>query len=271
MGGTSGTLRAMRTSVEATVRLVTRGVGTVEPGLVAAAVAYHAVFSLVSLAFGAVAVLVLLGGGPEGVERLARLARRLLPPDVAGFVVDLVVEAERLVGNTGAVLLVGALVVAMWSGSRAVYALVRGLDDLREERPWWQLRILAFATTAGTLGVGAAAAGVASWLRLGGGRDLSPWLVTGFGILATWLLLAGVLTVLYRYGPARPLVHSAPAGAVAAAGVLGLGWAFTVVVPRLGLTTVAVLGVVGSVLVWAYAVGYVVVLVPVVFDALARR
>jgi uncharacterized BrkB/YihY/UPF0761 family membrane protein len=80
-------------------------------------------------------------------------------------------------------------------------------------------------------------------------------------VIGGWIFL--LLWVIYRYGPPNPFGHAAVSAAIVSAIVVTGTWAAQSVLPRFDLSSFAVFGTVGLVLVWLYCIGIVVVAIPV--------
>ena len=242
-----------------------------DPLLMSAAIAYNFFFALVPLAIAVVAWLSSIGRSEEGVAKLEEFLREALPSDVAGFVIQLVEEAEGIVGDSQGPVIVISLLIALYAGSRGIYAVqkaIRQIEGVEEQRPWWKVRGLGilFTLGAGIALVGGYIVVLFSGLiielidRLG----LAVESVSGISLTVLGLWLAIVLYAIYRWGPPAPIQRPLIA-AVAATIILGLmTWLAAYFVPTFGgrSSTLSTLGAVGIVLVWLYAIGFVVITVP---------
>jgi len=242
-----------------------------DPLLMSAAIAYNFFFALVPLAIAAVAWLSSIGRSEEGVARLEEFLREALPSDVAGFVIELVQEAEGIVGDSQGLVIVISLLIALYAGSRGIYAVqkaIRQIERVHEERPWWKVRGLGIMFT---LGAGVALIGGYIVVLFGGFimQLLDRWgigvgSVSGLSITVLALWLALVLYAIYRWGPPVPIRRPLVAAVVATV-ILGLmTWLAAYFVPSVGgkSNTLSALGAVGVVLIWLYAIGFVVITVP---------
>lgn len=250
----------------------------------AAAIAYNAFFALVPLAIALVAGMSLIGRSEAMLSGLAEALDSVLPPNVAGFVTDLIRDTAQSLDGSQWWIIVGALAIALYSGSRGVTAtmkalrLVQGSDD---GRGFLRIRALGvgFTLAAGIALVAAQIfilvgsellATLEHWSGLSWLSDLATTLA--IPILGLWTV--ALLSALYRWGPPAPLARPV-ACAVAAAALIGIGsWLFGLLVPRLGLSTIGVLGSFGVVLLWIYFMALIVIAVPEVAAAIvdeARR
>lgn len=178
-------------------------------GLIAAGVAFYALFSL----FPGLAALIALWGflaDPEVVAGEVELLAEFLPEEAYGLVaaqVDaLVAGNQSTLGWTTAL----SLAVALWSARAGVGAMVRGINAIHgtENRGGLGHALAALALTVALLGVGvvvlAAVVVLPILLAL---LPPGPW--TGLiPTAAQWgLAIAAVLAaiaLIYRYGPNRP-------------------------------------------------------------------
>jgi membrane protein len=177
--------------------------------LISAGVAF---FTLLALFPGLAAFVALYGlvSDVDDARRQFDLLARVLPGDAAKFLGD---EMVRLAKARGGGLSAGfaiGLIASLWSANGAAGAVMTGLNlahETHETRPWWRLKLTAFAFTLGLLtvaivGVAATAAGSAV------AAALAPQFHAVVGVVQWPLLvvLAAVgVAVLYRFGSARPV------------------------------------------------------------------
>lgn len=240
-----------------------------DPFLMSAAIAYNVSFALVPLALAAVAALSIFGSGVDGVAEVERILAEVFPVEIVDFIVSIIGEAQQTVGSMETVLIVVSLLVALWSGSRAIYAVqkaLRMIEGVEEWRPYWVTRGLGVLFT-----VGAGIALVLSYVVLllgdwilaalrehGIGVDSVTWLVAG--VLAAWVV--GVLSAIYEWGIPAP-IRRPFISAIVTVILLGLTtWGAAVLMPTTGGGKLAALGSVGLVLVWSYVIGFIVIVVP---------
>jgi membrane protein len=248
---------------------------TADPFLMAAAIAYNAFFAMVPLAFAAVAALSMMGPGADGIARVEEMIADGFPEQAGSLVIEIFADARNSVGDLGSVVLVISLLVALWSGSRALYAVqkaLRVIGGVEEHRPYWKTRGLGIMFTLGAGGamiVGYVVVVFGKWvattLRQFGLHAGSVTWVTG-AVLLVWVTV--VLYAVYEWGtPAqirRPFV-----GAVVATAILALATAgAAVIVPEIGGGTIAALGSVGVILIWLYVIGLIVIVVPTVVPSI---
>jgi membrane protein len=242
-----------------------------DPLLMSAAIAYNFFFALVPLAIAAVAWLATFGGSAESVADLERILREALPADVAGYLLLLVEEARTVVGAWEGPVIVLALLIALYAGSRGIYTVqkaIRQIEHLDETRPWWKVRGLGMLFT-----IGAGVALIAGYLVVffggflldllqGTGLDVGSvgWITAG--VVIVWLAL--LLYSIYRWGPPRPVQRPMLAASVATVVLAAMTVLAAYLSPAIGgrSTTLSSLGAVGVVLIWLYAIGFVVITVP---------
>ena len=242
---------------------------TADPYLMSAAIAYNSIFALVPLAFAVVGTISVFGAGAEGLDQIEQTVTAEFPPQVAEFILPIIQEAEATLGGMAPALVVVSLLVALWSGSRAIYAVQKALrliEATPEDRPYYVKRGLGILFT---LGAGVALIlsyvvvifgdWVASTLEKHGLSVGSTGWIT-LGVLLGWVVL--VLTAIYRWGTPEPIRLSF-ASAVTAATTLGLTtWLAAILIPTFGGSSLDALGAIGVVLVWSYTIGLIVISVP---------
>ena len=184
-----------------------------------AEVAYFAMLSIFP-AIVAVAAAVTTLSPIIGSERASEVEETVIEwlrtalSERASTVID---QVRDLFDRSNADLFTIALLVALWSGSRGIDAIVRAVtlvaNDV-ETRPWWKRRVVSLGLLLGT--VGAAALAVSMFVvgpLLGGGRAVADTVGAGevFATAWTWvrfplvgLALAGwSLVVLHVSRPGR--------------------------------------------------------------------
>lgn len=246
-----------------------------DPFLMAAAIAYNAFFALVPLAFAAVAGLSMAGSSADAAARVEEMISNGFPAQVGAFIIEIMEEARAAVGDLGTVVLSISLLVALWSGSRAIYAVQKSLrliEGVEEHRPYWKTRGLGILFTFGAgvaLILGYVVIIFGNWatqmLEHFGLHVGSVTWISG-AVLIGWVVV--VLYAIYEWGTPshirRPFV-----AAVVSTGILtGVTVGAAVVLPDLSGGTVAALGTVGVVLLWSYVIGLVVIVVPAVVPSI---
>ncbi len=176
----------------------------------AAGCAFYAMLAL----FPALSLLVTLYGAaldPATVEPQLATLSKLLPEDayalIAGRLAELATAPRPALGATAAV----SLVIATWSGSAGIRALLSALTILRGEHE--TRGFLAFYGTAlamtvvSVLAVAVAIAAVVVTLPVLPLLGLAPELIAAirrFTVLPALALMFGAIALLYRYGPDGP-------------------------------------------------------------------
>jgi membrane protein len=248
-------------------------IGAADPFLMAAAIAYNAIFALVPLAFAAVAAISMLGSGSDRFEQAEQRILTEFPPDVARFLISILGEAQDTVGGMGPVFLIVSLLIALWSGSRAVYAVQKALrlvEGIEEDRSYLVKRGLGILFTLGAgfaLMVSSVAVIFGNWLvetlDQHGIPVGSTW-VTG-AVLVLWV--AAVLYAVYRWGTPVPLRMSFGSAVVGAATLAVSAWLAAILIPTFGSSSLSALGTTGVILLWSYGIGLIVISVPVFVPA----
>ncbi|MFV9671589.1 MAG: YihY/virulence factor BrkB family protein [Acidimicrobiia bacterium] len=240
-----------------------------DPFLMSAAIAYNAFFALVPLAFAAVAGLSMLEAGDDAIARIQNMVAEGLPDEVGAFMVEVFQEAEQAAFGLGTAVLVISLLVALWSGSRAIYAVQKSLrliERTEEHRPYWKTRGLGILFTLGAglaLILGYVLVIFGAWLIQAlehFGIPVGSVTGTTGAVLFGWV--TAVLYAIYEWGTPshirRPFISAVVATAILTITTVGAA----LILPDLGGGTVAALGSVGIVLAWSYVIGLIVIVVP---------
>lgn len=163
--------------------------------------------------FPALAAVVALYGlisDPQAVTNQIAAVSGVLPESAQAVLTN---QLQRLVGSSAATLQIGTaigILVALWSASRGMNALVQGLDIAygeREDRGLIKQTLLVLGLTAGGLVFSIMAlllvAGVPAVLKAVGLGQAVEWLAT----LARWPVILGLailaLAAIYRLAPNR--------------------------------------------------------------------
>lgn len=247
-----------------------------DPLLMGAAIAYNALFAMVPLAIAFVSIVTLFDFTRDAIDEFILFLESTLPAEVATFVVDVINQSVVMVKDDQGWILVVSIGVAFWSGSRAVYAVQKALrliEGVEDERGYIRTRLVGIVVTVGAiLGVFAGYAllvfGEAVWLRV---AESLSWASAGFiQFLVMILALAlgyAVLWAVYQYGPPHPVpIPMVTAAVVEAVIVIGSRLIFALF-PFQQKDALAVFGVLGIVLAWAYFLGIVLVAVPIAIGA----
>lgn len=249
-----------------------------DPLLMGAAFAYNSLFAVVPLALAFVSVLTLLDTTQKLLGDAEEFINEALPADIADFLNQILRESVDAVANNRLVIIVVTLLVALWSGSRAVYTVQKALrlvEDSEVEVGYVHMRASGILVTVGG-GVGVVAA--YALLVLGRGltdrlASLLPWgLPLGqfllAGVAALWIFV--LLFAVYRWGAPQPIRRPAATSALVTT-VLFVGtWVGFSLVPSETAVAVAVFGTIGLVLLWLYGIGVVVVAGPIAVGSLLR-
>jgi uncharacterized BrkB/YihY/UPF0761 family membrane protein len=174
------------------------------------------------------------------------------------------------------VIVVVSILVALWSGSRAVYAIQKSLrlvQGVTDDRGYLKTRGTGIVVTVAggasiMLGYALLLLGESAWERIADLLNL-PDIGTVqiiFSMLAfAWIF--GLLYIIYRLGPPKPVdLPAVTAGVVTVVLVLGTQLAVRIA-PGIDSQALAIFGTMGVLLVWLYGVGIVVVAVPMMVGA----
>lgn len=252
-----------RHGADEVARTVWREVFTDHASMLAAGLAYHAVFGLLPALAAAVALWGLFGDA--GVLRRLLRGQDSLLPDGAAAVLDGFLTAVPH-GFGGGLSLLMSLLVVVWTASRAARGLIGALNivyDVPESRG-----------LLGRLGVslGIALGGIALLFAAVALLALAPlaagWLRAELSVRLLWLrwpaliaLFVAALALLFRYGPNRarcpalPLLCGTAAGTVLCmAASCGIAL-YAANVARLG-QVYGSLGGVAAALLWLYGIAF---------------
>lgn len=185
----------------------------------AAGIAFYGLLALVPTLLALVSVYGLVADPSDVESQVAELSGSL-DEDTANFLkstlTDIIGDSESTGSNSGVVgrwaALIFSILLALFSASGAVQKLVNTISvayEVEESRPGWKVRGMAYLFTAAAI-VGVAlmifTIGVVPTLLdqvdLGGAAENA---ITILQLPVLGLLFAGALTVLYRYGPDRPI------------------------------------------------------------------
>ena len=158
--------------------------------------------------------------------------------------------------------------VALGSATSAMRQIMIGLATayrLTDTRPWWMRRLVSFGFAVGVCVLGGLTVGLV--LKSSDMDDVGFWAVVRLVLRWTALFLAALagLTLLYRYGPARPRARwrwVTPGSAVAALTLLLTSAGVTLYLARVSSyeRTYGGLGSVLGLVVWMWAAMLVVIL-----------
>lgn len=247
-----------------------------DPLLMGAAIAYNSLFALVPLAAAFVAIVALFDLSESAFVRFIDFLYSALPEDVAAFLESLLKQSDNSIVGDQIVIVVVSILIALWSGSRAVYAIQKSLrlvQGVADERGYLRARGTGIGVTiaAGAsimLAYAVMLLGESAWQRIADILhlpDVGTAQVVFSVLVVAWIF--GLLYIIYRFGPPTRVEHSAITAAIVTA-VLVLGTQFAIwAAPGIDSQALAVFGTMGVMLVWLYGVGVVVVAVPMMVDA----
>ena len=244
-----------------------------DPLLMGAAIAYNSLFALVPLAVAFVSLVNLLGLSQSLTSRLTDLINSVLPSEIAAFFNDIFETSSSVVGDDNTVVLVLSILVALWSGSRAVYAVQKSLrlvQAVPEDRGYFRTRGVGVLVTVGAgvsvmVGYSILLFGETVWDQLASTLGFGSVSLAQFflGVLiAAWAY--GMLWVVYYFGPPHPVQHTVWVAAVVEAVLLAGSWFAFTLLPSDTRSAAAAFGVIGVILILLYFVGVTVVATPIV-------
>jgi uncharacterized BrkB/YihY/UPF0761 family membrane protein len=243
-----------------------------------AAFAYNSLFAAVPLAMAFVSMLTLLDSTQQVLSDTNRFMAEVLPPDVAEFLTQLLSESVAAVADNRMIIILVTLVVALWSGSRAVYTVqkaLRLLEDTEVEIGYVRMRSIGILVTIAG-GIGVLAAYTVLFQSMATLGRLFPELpqnllldeiaIAAVAVLWCFALLYSV----YQWGAPSPLHWSGTTAALVTT-ILAVGtWIAINLVPSGSSASVAVFGAMGLVLLWLYGVGVTVVAGPIAVESLLQ-
>jgi len=188
---------------------VARAVASQQHATVSAGIAFYAAWAF----FPALVALVIVGARVFGTDRVLALLTKIrieLPKSFDIVVGGQLTAIAQHSPRTSVVTIIVALGLATWSAMRGARALMLALNDVygdEETRSFWQRQALAFGFSCFGGAFVVIALGV---ILTGPGGALAPEREIAFVVFAPsrWPLLivalSLALSVLFRYGPARP-------------------------------------------------------------------
>lgn len=219
---------------------------------------------------------------PHLQEAVMDLLSQVLPGQSASFFQ----ATFRHVGAGRPTLLTFGAILALWSGSSGVYALMEQLDvirDAREQRPLWKMRGIAIllllffaALEIGSLSLVIFGGVIQSWIAsiIGWSRPLRIFFATLRWVILAAALLFG-LSVAYRFGPdAKTRFRFISRGNVVAAVLIALASAgFRFYVSQFGnySATYGTFAAVIILMLWMYMTGIAILLGCETDTILSRR
>jgi membrane protein len=185
---------------------VSTRVGNGHFGLIAAGVAFYAMFAVFPGLAAAVAVWGMFAD-PSVIAGYLEVAERFLPPEAAGLIHDQVmglISAPKAALQWTTVLSVG---IALYSARAGVSALIQGLDVVHRAKPRGWIRgyavdfILTFAMIGALFVALVTVVVVPVLLSYFPSGIFSVWLTKVLPWVAMFLLVLTCLSILYRFGP----------------------------------------------------------------------
>jgi len=247
-----------------------------DPFLMGAAIAYNALFALVPLAIAFLSIVTLFEGSRGLLSGLIELMDESLPPEISAFLIDLLKQSRQFVSDDSVLILVISIGIALWSGSRAVYAAQKALRHVEggeDDRGYIRTRLTGIAVTIGAgasvlVAYGLMLLGEDAWNEIanfiGISRSIYAQVLLG-GAAVVWVF--GLLWVVYHFGPPRPVRRSVIVAAVVTVVLVGGSWIAFNLLPGDANQTLAVFGAVGIILIWLYFVGIAIVAAPILILA----
>jgi uncharacterized BrkB/YihY/UPF0761 family membrane protein len=245
---------------------------TGDPLLMGAAIAYNSLFALFPLAIAFFAIVTFFDASSRIYVNVIKAIDTVLPDEIASFFIDIVGDSVDALSSERLAIVGVSVLVALWSGSRAVYAVQKSLrlvQGVEEHRGYVQARLTGVVVT--TAGASSLIAAYLVLLNSGGAWDAFTDFIhfPSIGLTQALVGLVGLwwvgllLWAMYRFGPPQPLDHAVTSAVVVTAICVGGTLLSQLVLPSVDVASVAVFGAVGLVLVWLYFIGIVVIAVPV--------
>jgi len=244
--------------------------------LMGAAIAYNSLFALVPLTVAFVSIVHLLNFTAPISLRIEEFVNSTFPPEVAEFLIDLAQTSSSTVGTDGTLVLVVSLLIALWSGSRAVYAVQKSLrlvEAVPDDRGYLLARGVGVLVTVASgmavlVGYSLLVFGETIWDEISSTLGLRSGSLAQFFLallVAVWVF--GMLWAIYRFGPPRPVKHSAFVALIVEVVLAAGAWFALNLMPSDTRSTVAAFGALGVILILFYFVGVTVVAAPILLTA----
>lgn len=248
-----------------------------DPLLMGAAFAYNALFALVPLSLAFVSMLTMFDSTLQMLDQLYAFAEATLPEDLANFLIRIMTDSVDVLNSNRVVIVLVTTIVALWSGSRAVYAVQKALRLMESTGDDVSAGYIRMRTTAVLVTIGAGIAVIVGYVLFIVGLGIVDKLGRSVQILVqlgmvtlTVVWLFALIYVVYRWGAPEPIVWPATT-AILVAVLIAVGSAAALkVFPTNVVGSVAVFGSIGLVLLWLYGVGIVVVGGPIVVASLIK-
>jgi membrane protein len=247
-----------------------------DPMLMGAAIAYNSLFALVPLTVAFVSIVHLLNFTAPISLRIEEFVNSTFPPEVAEFLIDLAQSSSSTVGTDGTLVLVVSLLIALWSGSRAVYAVQKSLrlvQAVPDDRGYLLARAVGVLVTVASgvavlVGYSVLVFGETIWDEISSTLGLGSVSFAQYFLyilVAVWVF--GMLWAIYRFGPPRPVEHSAFVALIVEVVLAAGAWFAVNLMPTDTRSTVAAFGALGVILILFYFVGVTVVAAPILVTA----
>lgn len=177
--------------------------------IVAAGVSFYVLLSLPFVLSALVSIYGILAD-PAEIQRQMSGLEGVIPADAHALIAEQLTRISSQQTGTLTFTFVGSILLALWSGSKAVKSLITALNiayEEREKRGYIKLNLYAmFLTLVGIVGVVVAVTLVAGVPVIIDALPL-PAIVKGLTTYLRWPLLAALallgLAFLYRYAPSR--------------------------------------------------------------------
>jgi uncharacterized BrkB/YihY/UPF0761 family membrane protein len=249
-----------------------------DPLLMGAAFAYNSLFAAVPLALAFVSLLTLLDSTQDVLLETYQFINERLPSDIADLLIQILSESVEAVEDNRVVIIIVTLLIALWSGSRAVYTLQKALrlvENTDVDLGYVHMRGVGMLVTVAA-GIGVFAAYAVLVAGMGWLGRIAPEIPDNFviselafiGVAAGWVFL--LLNSVYRWGAPEPIRRPAVASTLVTAVLVVGTWIAVNLVPSGSSASVAVFGSIGLILLWLYGVGFTVIAGPIAVGSLLK-
>jgi membrane protein len=238
----------------------------------AAALTYYFVFSLFPFLFFLTTLAAYIPHVGSSINTLLDRARGILPPEALGIVQG---QLHSLLGTPRPHFLTVALIVALYSASRGLDAVRKGLNlayDVKETRSAWETELLAYGMTIGAsilvlVGITMLVAGSGGGLWLARHVSIGDEYVTVLSWIRWPITAAAIMFVAalsyYLLPDVKQSFRFITPGSVVGTSVWFLAsWGFSVYVSHFGSYNVTY-GSIGGVIVlmtWLYITGFILLM-----------
>lgn len=234
------------------IRSFTKGASEKDISAYAAGMAFFWILSAVP--FIAVLCAILSYTGVSG-DALAELTLRVFPNTTKAYLAEMFQDIQAY--SVG--ILPTAVVVALWSASKGMLSLIRGLNNIHgtvECRNYFKLRLIASFYTIVLIAVIVFCLSVLVF-----GEQLG--LFFDFSYLLAMLGLSVIFTLIYTYVPDvhRPMHKQFGAGVMAALGCTVFSYCFSVYVDNFNdFSSYGSISVIVIIMLWLYCTAYIILL-----------